>query len=116
MARSGRPGGSGSPSTSDLAGVAAVDAVDRPQQLAAAGADEAGDAEHLAGVQLEAGLLDVGEALQAAHLEQDVAAAGGPLGEQLLEARGPTMCVTSSSAVVVGREARGHRRPLAAAP
>ena len=49
MARSGRPGGKRHPVDEDLAAVAAVDAVDRAQQLAAPGADEPGDPQHLAG-------------------------------------------------------------------
>ena len=75
----------GRPSTTHLAGIPGVDAVDRPQQLAAAGPDESGDPEHLAGAQLEAGLLHVGQATHAPDLEHDVAAAGRSLGEQLLE-------------------------------
>ena len=49
IAAPGRPAGSRLPSTSDLAGVGRVEAVDQPQQLGAAGADEPADAEHLAG-------------------------------------------------------------------
>ena len=86
MARSGRPGGRRvAVDDHTLAAVAAVDAENGTQQLAAAGADETGDAEHLARVQLEAGGLHVGEALQLAHLEQDAAAASGTLREELLQ-------------------------------
>ena len=95
----------------DLATVAAVDAVDRAEQLAAAGADEPRDAEHLPRVQVEAGRLHVGEALQVAHLEQDAAAAGGPLREQLLEG-GADHVRDELVGRRAGREPRHHGRPL----
>ncbi len=64
---------SGLPRFTTRAGVAGIGAEDRAHRLGAAGADEPGEAEHLAGAEREVDLLEGALAPEIADLEHDVA-------------------------------------------
>jgi hypothetical protein len=106
--RGGAPGGEPSARDADLAGAGVVEAVDQAQQLGPAGADEAADADHFAGADLERRVADVAPAAEAANLQNHLARGVGPLGEQLLDLAADHE-LDQPGRRGVGRQAGGHR-------
>ena len=83
MARAGSPLRHRPAGEVHRAGVVAVDAEDRAGDLAAAGADEAGEADDLARAHVERDVVEDARARQPLDLEQRFADLGRQLGEQL---------------------------------